>query len=108
MFRVSLPSIGAVQIVAVMTMLAALTFWPPASGAMIIVPLTRASQASLLNLALGHKATLLGEARVAGLLIVNGDRETLAPAFWNARALLVAAPSPLCSTRGGKSEGASS
>ena len=108
MSRVSLPSIGVVQIVAVSTMLAALTFWPPANGAMMVVPLTNASRASLLNLALGQNATLLGEARLAGYLIVNGERETLAPAFWNARALLVAVPSPLCSTRGEKSEGASS
>ncbi len=107
MFRVSLPSIGFVQIVAVSTMLAALAFWPPSSGAMMVVPLKAMSQASLLNVALGHQATLLGEARLSGFLIVSGDRETLAPAFWNAKALLVAVPPPLCSSRARTSEGAS-
>lgn len=108
MDRGSLFSIGVAQIVVVFAMLALLIVWPPASGAMMVIPLRGSSQSSLLNLALGHKATLLGTARMTGFLIIDGDRAALAPALWNARTLLVAAPRALCSAPRSPLAGASS
>jgi hypothetical protein len=108
MYRLSLPAFGVAQIVAVFAMIALLTFWPPAAGPMMVVPLKRASQSSLLNLALAHEARLLGTARGTGFLIIDGDRDALAPAFWSARTLLISAPAALCSTRRSRLEGASS
>ena len=87
------------QIAAATCGLAALTIWPPASGAMLLVPLGQDGGAAVRG-ALAARAALLGVGPFPGSLVVVGDRTRIArQVAWNI--VILAAPPAGCSTDSG-------
>lgn len=54
---------------------------PPASGRMLLVPLTQEAVAALAPVAVAHGARLVAKGPWAGSLLVEGERDDLAPAL---------------------------
>ncbi len=77
--------------------LTALAFAPPASGAMLLLPLTNG--ASAVAIAREHDA-LLVSSRVGGRLVVRGEREELFWPLMRAGILVLAAPAGSCGEPG--------
>ncbi len=87
------------QIAAATCGLAALTMWPPASGAMLLLPLGHDGGAAVQG-ALAGRAALLGAGPFPGSLVVVGDRARIANhVAWNI--VILAAPPAGCSVDGG-------
>lgn len=76
--------------------LAALAFAPPASGAILLLPLTAQARADLPGVAVRGGARLIGQGPVAGSLVVRGERARLGAALLRRGILPVAAPAMLC------------
>lgn len=75
--------------------LGALVLAPPADGAMLIVPVGNNGIAAL-NAALGSGASLIGNGRLPGSLVVRARRDAIAGGVLAAGAMIVAAHPVLC------------
>lgn len=83
------------QCVALSIATAMLAVAPPASGAMLLVPLA-ATGGDVVNLALARGARLLGAGPLPGSIVVTGRRDALAGAMLRHGTLTVAASPLLC------------
>ena len=84
------------QVLLVSAGLAATVLAPPARGTMIAIPLTGATVAETVNLAVARGATIEGMGRLAGSVVLDGDRARLTAALRAHGVLLIGAPSGLC------------
>lgn len=73
-----------------------LALLPPATGRMLILPLSASAGRQAAALAVGGGARLMGAGPVAGSLIVWGDRDRLLTRVTHSGALLLAAPPGAC------------
>ena len=88
----------ALQCTGIALIFLALPFAPPAAGRLLLVPIGTASAARLAAGALAGGARLIDRGPIAGSLIVDGDRTTLAAAL--GRVLILAAPQSGCGRPG--------
>lgn len=84
------------QIAAAVIALAALALWPPASGAMLLVPLG-SDAGTVATIALAGGAALLDTGPFPGSLVVVGDRARIARQITGWSIVITAAPSAGCS-----------
>jgi hypothetical protein len=84
------------QITGVLLALAALAFYPPAAGRMLLVPLSAAAAARLAPLAVSGGAALVAAGPLRGSLVVAGERQRISAAFERYAVLILAAPPALC------------
>ncbi|WP_420143403.1 hypothetical protein [Sphingobium sp.] len=66
-----LPLLGLVALYAV----------PPASGRMLLVPVTQEARLALVPVAIAHGARLVARGPLAGSMVIEGERGKLAPAL---------------------------
>lgn len=85
-----------VQFLIVLIMLGFMALRPSPIGAVLVVPLSKVSQGTLLNIAVRHGGLLLGAGPIGHSLLVYGPRNRLQSAFWQAGAVTLAAPATLC------------
>jgi len=79
-----------------------LAFAPPASGRMLLVPLSPSAVAMLPAAAVDGGARLLGKGPLAGSLVVEADRDRLNGVSLTSGVVVLAAPATLC---GGATDG---
>lgn len=84
------------QVGGALTALAALAFWPPAHGRMLVVPVAPGMDAGLAALVIERGALLLGPGAFPGSLIVLGDRDRVMRGMLGHGVIAIAAPSMLC------------
>lgn len=84
------------QLLLIVLGLAALAFFPPAQGRMIIVPLRAEDGSGALNLALSAGARLVGPGPLRGSFVIEARRASISAALKGSRALLLAAPPAGC------------
>lgn len=89
------PAILAQAAAAVAAMLA-LPMWPPASGKLLLVPITGGDANDMARIALDGGAALIGAGPLPGSLVVAGDRAELVAHIPNIAALVTAAPATAC------------
>lgn len=85
------------QCAAVSIGFAVLSIAPPASGAMLLLPVA-ATGGDVANLALARGARLLGAGPIRGSIVVTGRRDALAGAMLRQGTLTVATVPLLCGT----------
>ena len=90
----------SVQCCLVMSSLAALYAMPPASGRMLLMPMTQDGRAGLARVAVAHGARLIAAGPWAGSLVVEGRRDALARPLFMAGVLAVAAGAGGCGDLG--------
>lgn len=73
-----------------------LALWPPAKGAILLIPLLQNNAASLVPLARASGALLVGKGPLPGSLVVLGERARLVRQIraWNV--ILLSAPAAGC------------
>lgn len=76
--------------------LAFLALKPPATGAILLVPLGGATGGNVVNRVIAHGGALLGPGPIRRSLVVYGRRDTIAAALSGANVLLLAAPFTAC------------
>ncbi|HUD91977.1 hypothetical protein [Sphingobium sp.] len=76
--------------------LVALYAVPPASGRMLLVPMTEQGRAGLASVAITHGALLVAAGPWAGSLLVEGERERLAAPLLHAGVLAISARAGGC------------
>ena len=86
----------SMQVATCAAALIALTLWPPASGAMLLVPLDGENVGVVATLAVASGAKLLGKGPLPGSLVVVGDRAAIIAVPKAAPLLIVAAPPAAC------------
>lgn len=97
MFKALVRSPSAFALCAlVLTGLATSAFWPPASGRLLLVPITDWRDGAAVRLAIRHGASLVDAGPVRGSIVVQGERKTLGAAALAAGMLLLAAPRSGC------------
>lgn len=89
------PAIFAQATAAIIAMLA-LPMWPPASGAMLLVPVTGGDANDMARIALEGGAALIGPGPLPGSLVVRGDRAAIVAHIPDVAAIVVAAPATAC------------
>jgi hypothetical protein len=89
-----------VQLAFALTGMIGVIFAPPASGRMLLVPLTASAQARLPVAVLGHDALLLGTGPLPGSLVVIEDRHDLLWAMLRLGVLPLAASPAGCGSFG--------
>ncbi|WP_240500113.1 hypothetical protein [Sphingomonas montana] len=87
-----IPIQGAIAVIAVL----GLTMWPPAAGAMLLVPLGTGDANMAAKMALAGKAVLIGMGPFPGSLVVSGDRSRIADQVPYWKVLILAAPPAAC------------
>ena len=80
----------------VMSGLVALYATPPASGRMLLVPMTQEGRAGLARVAVAHGARLVAAGPWPGSLLVEGRRDALARPLWIAGVIALAARAGGC------------
>lgn len=93
-------SLIALQIVLVLSGLVLLALWPPASGRMLLVPVTAAARHGLVTAAVGRGARLVARGPIPGSMIVSGQRGLLMGALVRHGILAMVAPAGGCGTPG--------
>ena len=91
-------SLLLLQGIGIALILVALPLVPPATGRLLLIPLGARSGARLAADALAGGGRLIDRGPIAGSLIVDGDRTTLAAAL--GRVLILAAPQSGCGRPG--------
>ena len=86
----------AVQLVAVVTSLGAIAFYPPASGKMILVPIWPGAERGLAARAIEAGGQLVDRGPLPHSLVISGLRSTIAPAMLSSGVLIVSAPASGC------------
>ncbi|KRB82768.1 hypothetical protein ASE00_12130 [Sphingomonas sp. Root710] len=84
------------QLLLALAGLAAFAFAPPASGAILLLPLTAQARADLPGIAVRSGARLIGQGPVAGSLVVRGERTRLGAALLRRGIVPMAAPAMVC------------
>ncbi|WP_336969974.1 hypothetical protein [Sphingobium aromaticiconvertens] len=84
------------QIMLVLGGLALLALWPPASGRMLLVPLTATAQQSLVVAAVEGGARLIARGPVRRSMIVSGQRGQLMASLARHGIVAMVAPSGGC------------
>jgi hypothetical protein len=84
------------QVTAAIFGLVLMAMWPPASGAMLLVPVGRGDVNAGARIALASGATLLGVGPFPGSLVVVGDRARIAGQRGASGFVLLAAPPAGC------------
>lgn len=84
------------QVALVVAGLAALALSPPASGRMLLIPMTERGRAHLLSQALGAGASLIARGPIAGSYVVYGERARIAPSVYADGVLALAGSAGLC------------
>ncbi len=87
----------SVQLVLAAMMLTIVGVTPPAKGAILIVSLDGQSAGAIADWAMVGDARVLGRGPIAGSLMVNATRSTLAGAAWRHRSLLLNGGAAGCS-----------
>lgn len=90
----------SVQCCLVMSSLAALYVMPPASGRMLLMPMTQDGRAGLARVAVAHGARLIAAGPWTGSLVVEGRRDTLARPLLMAGVLAIAGDAGGCGDLG--------
>lgn len=85
-----------VQILGVLVALATLAFYPPATGKMLLIPLTPGAAARVAPLALLGGAALIATGPLRGSLVVAGERRRLSAVLAASAVLILAAPPAVC------------
>lgn len=88
--------LAVAQGAAVVALLGGSLLVPPADGAMLLVPLTPARTATIVDLALDHGARVGGLGPLPGSLIVRGERARLFGPLLAQGIVAVAAPAIWC------------
>ena len=89
------PAILAQAAAAAAAMLA-LPMWPPASGKLLLVPISGGDANDMARIAVDGGAALIGAGPLPGSLVVSGDRATLLAHIPAAAAIVMAAPATAC------------
>jgi hypothetical protein len=90
----------ALQLSLILSGLALLALWPPASGRMLLVPVTTAAQHRLVTAAVEQGALLIAPGPIAGSMIVSGERSRLMARLAHLGILAMVAPNGGCGTPG--------
>jgi len=86
------------QMLTVILSIVALTLWPSPSGAVLLIPLTRAAADDMAQTVIAAGALLVGSGPYRGSLIVDGDRARIVSRLgWTT--LILAAPAAGCRAR---------
>ncbi|WP_174286907.1 hypothetical protein [Sphingomonas bacterium] len=86
----------ALQGLAAIAAIVGMSLWPPASGRMLMVPLTDAGGTLVARTALSGGALLLGSGPFHGSLVVIGDRSRILGAIASWDIVVTAAPPAGC------------
>lgn len=86
----------ALQLAAIVASLAAIAFYPPAQGRMLLVPVWPGAEQGLAARAVRTGARLVARGPLANTLVVSGDRAALWPAMASAGVIAMAAPTGGC------------
>jgi hypothetical protein len=81
--------------IAVAAMLA-LPMWPPASGRLLLVPITGGDANDMARIAIEGGAALMGAGPLPGSLVVVGDRAAVVAHIPHIAAIVMAAPVTAC------------
>lgn len=92
----------ALQIILVLSGLTLLALWPPASGRMLLVPVTAAARHGLVTAAVEQGARLVARGPIAGSMIVSGQRGQLMGALARHGIVAMVAPAGGCGTQEGQ------
>lgn len=76
--------------------LAFLALKPPATGAVLLIPLGGASGGDVVNRVIAHGGWLLGAGPIGRSLVVYGRRDAIKAALGGANVLVLAAPFAAC------------
>ena len=90
----------SIQCCLAMSSFAALYAMPPASGRMLLMPMTQDGRAGLARVAVAHGARLIAAGPWAGSLVVEGRRDALARPLFMAGVLAIAADAGGCGDLG--------
>lgn len=85
-----------IQLLAMVGIVGTLVAAPPASGRIMLVPLTAEAAHGMVATAIGQGASLAGRGPLPGSVIVNGDRAVLLKALVRQGVALLAAPVTGC------------
>ena len=93
-----LPRHGAtvLQLGLIASAIAALCLAPPATGRILLVPLSTGAARAMLPQAIARGARLVGDGPLPGSFVVSGDRAALAGPLATAGVALLAAPAAGC------------
>ncbi len=96
MRRTPFPILIPLQAVVAVLAVLGLALWPPAKGAILLIPMLQNNAASLVPLARASGALLVGNGPLPGSLVVLGDRARLLRRVraWNV--ILLSAPAAGC------------
>jgi len=87
------------QLLLVVSALAALALYPPASGRMILVPVWPGAAAHLAASVIDRGGLLVDGGPLPGSLVVSGERSVIAPFMLAHGVLVLAAPAAGCGTK---------
>lgn len=84
------------QTAAALAAMLTLPMWPPASGKLLLVPITGGDANDMARIAVDGGAALIGAGPLPGSLVVAGDRATLVAHIPHVAAIVTAAPATAC------------
>ncbi|MDO6415650.1 hypothetical protein Q4F19_14765 [Sphingomonas sp. BIUV-7] len=96
--RLSRPRASAllIQLLAIVSIVGVTAAAPPASGRMMLVPLSAEAAHGMVAMAIDRGASLVGSGPLPGSLVVDGDRAALLGALVRHGVALLAAPAAGC------------
>ena len=89
-------SLLVVQMTAVVASLAAIAFYPPSSGKMILVPIWPGAERGLAARAIQAGGQLVDRGPLPHSLVISGLRSAIAPAMLSSGVLILSAPAAGC------------
>lgn len=93
-FRRCLPL--AAHLMLILIGLPLLAFYPPAQGAMLLVPMTADARGAMLPVALAHGGRMMARGSLPGSIVMWGDRAALAAPLLGRAVLVMAADAAGC------------
>jgi hypothetical protein len=93
--RLRVPAL-LIQLLAMIGIVGALVAAPPASGRIMLVPLTAGAAHGMVSMAIDRGASLVGRGPIPGSIVVDGDRALLLRALLRHGVALLAAPVSGC------------